>query len=74
VLKAFPGYLNFGILARLFEEEDTKYGHILPTNFDYVISKLITLVHEFRNDDEGEYIHLVTLWETTLHERRRFDL
>ena len=32
---------------------------------------LITLVYEFRFDDEGEFIWLVTLWKTTKEEKRR---
>ena len=35
---------------------------------------LITLVYEFRYDDEGTYIWLVTLWKTTKEEKRRAGL
>lgn len=40
----------------------------------FVGAKLITLVYEFRHDDLGEYIHLVTLWKTTKQERERFHI
>ena len=65
----------------LVESLDFQLGGELK-NFDpeqfYVVgfvgAKLITLVYEFRYDDLGEYIHLVTLWKTTKQERERFGI
>ena len=31
---------------------------------------LITLIYEFRDDDEGAYLWLVTLWKTTKEEKK----
>ena len=40
----------------------------------WVAGKLITLVYGHREDNEGEYVHLVTLWKTTKQERKRFSI
>jgi uncharacterized DUF497 family protein len=37
-------------------------------------SALISLVYEFRNDDLGVYIWLITLWKTTNAEKKRAGL
>ncbi len=34
---------------------------------------LYTLIFEIRNDREGEYSHLVTLWKSTKAERRLYE-
>ena len=37
--------------------------------------KLVTVVYEFRlNDDDSEFIWLVTLWKTTKEEKRKFNI
>jgi uncharacterized DUF497 family protein len=35
--------------------------------------RLYTLIFEVREDDEGEYCHLVTLWKATREERRLYE-
>ena len=35
---------------------------------------LITLIYEFRYDEDGAYIWLVTLWKTTKEEKKRAGL
>jgi hypothetical protein len=35
---------------------------------------LITLIYEFRYDEEGAYIWLVTLWKSTKEEKKRVGL
>jgi uncharacterized DUF497 family protein len=34
----------------------------------WVGNRLYSLIYEVRNDDEGEYYHLVTLWKSTREE------
>jgi uncharacterized DUF497 family protein len=37
--------------------------------------KLVTVVYEFRiNDDDSEFIWIVTLWKTTKEEKRKFNI
>lgn len=36
--------------------------------------KLITLIYEYRFDQDGPYIRLVTLWKTTKQEKRMANL
>lgn len=66
----------------LLEDENQDFGGTLKS-FDpeqyYTIGfasngTLITLIYEFRFDNEGEYIWLVTLWKTTKEEKRRTRL
>jgi uncharacterized DUF497 family protein len=39
----------------------------------WVKGKLYSLIFEIREDGRGEYIHLVTLWKSTLQERRLYE-
>lgn len=39
----------------------------------WVHGKLYSLVFEIREDDDGEYYHLVTLWKATRQERELYD-
>ena len=39
----------------------------------FVNSQLVTLIFEHREDDEGEYYHLVTYWRSTKAERRLYE-
>ena len=34
---------------------------------------LISLILEIREDDLGEYYHLITLWRATLQERKLYE-
>ena len=35
--------------------------------------RLYTLIFEVREDDEGEFYHLVTLWKATREERKLYE-
>ena len=35
--------------------------------------RLISLIFEIREDDLGEYYHLITLWRATLQERKLYE-
>ena len=35
--------------------------------------RLYSVIFETREDDEGEYFHLITLWKTTKQERKRYE-
>jgi len=39
----------------------------------WVNSKLYSLIYEIREDKEGEYIHLVTLWKSTKEEEKLYE-
>jgi uncharacterized DUF497 family protein len=39
----------------------------------WVGEKLYTVIYEDRSDAEGEYIHLVTLWQSTKEERSLYE-
>jgi uncharacterized DUF497 family protein len=39
----------------------------------WVGQKLYTLIFEFREDDEGEFYHLVTLWKATREEEQLYE-
>jgi len=39
----------------------------------WVADRLYTLIFEVREDDEGEYYHLVTLWKATKQEQHLYE-
>jgi uncharacterized DUF497 family protein len=39
----------------------------------WVGQKLYSLIFEFREDDEGEFYHLVTLWKATREEEQLYE-
>ena len=39
----------------------------------WVKGKLYTVIYEVREDDEGEYYHLVTLWKSTKQEENLYE-
>ena len=39
----------------------------------WVAGRLYSLIYEIREDDEGKYYHLVTLWKSTKEERRLYE-
>jgi uncharacterized DUF497 family protein len=39
----------------------------------WVADRLYTLIFEVREDTEGEYYHLVTLWKATKQERELYE-
>jgi len=39
----------------------------------WVGERLYTVIFEVREDKEGEYYHLVTLWKTTKEERQLYE-
>jgi len=39
----------------------------------WVGAKLYSLIFEVREDKEGEYYHLVTLWKATKHEQQLYE-
>ena len=39
----------------------------------WVGERLYSVIFEVRQDEEGEYYHLVTLWKSTLEERKRYE-
>ena len=38
----------------------------------WVGGRLFSLIYEIREDDEGEFYHLVTLWKSTRHEEELY--
>lgn len=39
----------------------------------WVGERLYSVIFEIREDDDGEYYHLVTLWKATKQERKLYD-
>ena len=39
----------------------------------WVADRLYSVVFEFREDEEGEILHLVTLWKSTKEEIRLYE-
>jgi uncharacterized DUF497 family protein len=39
----------------------------------WVAAQLYTVIFEMREDQEGEYYHLVTLWKATRQEQRLYE-
>jgi len=39
----------------------------------WVEDRLYSVIFEVREDDEGEYLHLVTLWRSTKEEIRLYE-
>ena len=39
----------------------------------WVSGKLYSVIYEIRNDYEGEYYHLVTLWKSSKQEERLYE-
>jgi uncharacterized DUF497 family protein len=39
----------------------------------WVAARLYTVIFEVREDEEGEYYHLVTLWEATRQEQELYE-
>lgn len=39
----------------------------------WVGERLYTVIFEVREDDQGEYFHLVTLWKSTREEQRLYE-
>lgn len=39
----------------------------------WVKGKLYAIIFEVREDEEGEYYHLVTLWKATLQEEKLYE-
>ena len=39
----------------------------------WVGGRLYSLIFEMREDEQGEYYHLVTLWEATRQERKLYE-
>ena len=39
----------------------------------WVGGRLYTVVYEERRDDDGQYLHLVTLWKSTKEERSKYE-
>jgi uncharacterized DUF497 family protein len=39
----------------------------------WVLGKLYTVIFEEREDKDGEYLHLVTLWKSTKEERALYE-
>lgn len=35
---------------------------------------LISVIHEFREDEDGIFVWIVTLWKTTKEEKRRYQI
>jgi len=67
-----------------FEEAQEIFSHPyyldrrsdVPTQFraiGWVGERLYTLIFEPRNDQGGEYYHLVTLWKATREEQRLYE-
>ena len=51
-------------------------GSELPEQYravGWVGERLYTLIFEVREDDEGEFYHLVTLWKATREERQLYE-
>ncbi len=54
------------------EDQHIAYPHQWRAT-GWVQGNLFTVVYEEREDDEGEYYHLVTLWPATKQERKAYD-
>ena len=39
----------------------------------FIYYRLISLIFEIREDDLGEYYHLITLWRATLQEGKLYE-
>ena len=39
----------------------------------WVKGRLYSLVYEERTDEDGDYLHLVTLWKSTKQERKKYE-
>ena len=39
----------------------------------WVQGRLFSAIYEIREDDEGEYYHLVTLWKSTTQEEKLYE-
>ena len=39
----------------------------------WVGEKLYSMIYEMRQDEEGEYFHLITLWKATPQEERLYE-
>jgi uncharacterized DUF497 family protein len=39
----------------------------------WVGARLYSLIFEVRQDSEGEYFHLITLWKSTLEEQKLYE-
>ena len=39
----------------------------------WVKGKLYSIIYEEREDEEGEYLHLVTLWKSTKEEKKLYE-
>ena len=69
--------MGFEVVAQLFDhpyfldqknDDPEQYRAI-----GFVNAQLVTLIFEHREDDEGEYYHLVTYWRSTKAERRLYE-
>jgi uncharacterized DUF497 family protein len=67
-----------------FEEAQEVFSHPyyldqrsdLPEQYraiGWVSAELHAVIFEVREDDDGEFYHLVTLWKATLQERRLYE-
>ncbi|HZD47837.1 MAG TPA: BrnT family toxin [Silvibacterium sp.] len=67
-----------------FEEAEEIFSHPyyldqrldMPDQFravGWVGERLYTVIFEVREDDEGEYYHLVTLWKATRQEQQLYE-
>lgn len=67
-----------------FEEAREMFGHPYyqdrrsddPEQYraiGWVSGRLFTLIFEIREDPQGEYYHLVTLWQATEQERQLYE-
>ncbi len=54
------------------EDEHVDYPNQWRT-IGWVKNQLYTVVYEEREDEEGEYYHLVTLWKSTKKERSYYE-
>lgn len=69
--------MGFEVVAQIFDhpyfldqknDDPEQYRAI-----GFVNAQLVTLIFEHREDDEGEYYHLVTYWRSTKAERRLYE-
>ena len=54
--------------------EDRRYDD--PEQFraiGWVKGRLFSVIYEIREDEQGEYLHLVTLWRSTLQEEKLYE-
>jgi uncharacterized DUF497 family protein len=67
-----------------FEEAQEVFAHPyymdrrsdLPSQYraiGWVGERLYSVIFEIREDKQGEYYHLVTLWKSTLEERKLYE-